>query len=217
MLNVKVFIFSPIQENTYVLFNEKGDCAIVDPGCYFQEEKESLQAFIEEKKLAPKYLLNTHCHLDHVFGNRFIADTFGLVLHLHKKEESMLQMAPASGLMFNVPFDNYQGDFVFLGEGDSIFLGDDKLEIIEAPGHSPGSICFYCREQQFIIGGDVLFENSIGRTDLPGGDHQTLLRSIKQKLFILPDDVVVYNGHGPQTTIGREKKYNPFVGENAIY
>jgi glyoxylase-like metal-dependent hydrolase (beta-lactamase superfamily II) len=217
MLNVKVFIFSPIQENTYVLFNEKSECAIIDPGCYFQEEKENLQAFINQENLVPKFLLNTHCHLDHVFGNRFIAETFGLVLHLHKKEESMLQMAPASGLMFNVPFDNYQGDFIFLKEGDSIFLGHDKLEVIEAPGHSPGSICFYCREQRFIISGDVLFENSIGRTDLPGGDHQTLLNSIRQKLFTLPDDVIVYNGHGPQTTIGREKKYNPFVGENAIY
>jgi glyoxylase-like metal-dependent hydrolase (beta-lactamase superfamily II) len=213
MLHVKVFTFSPIQENTYLVFNEKKECIIIDPGCYFQEEKERLQSFIDTKNLTPKFLLNTHCHLDHVFGNKFIAETYELILHLHKKEESMLQMAPASGLMFNVPFDNYQGEFIFLAEGDSIFLGEDKLEVIEAPGHSPGSICFYCREQNFIISGDVLFESSIGRTDLPGGDYETLLNSIKQKLFVLPDDVIVYNGHGPQTTIGREKKYNPFVGE----
>ena len=124
----------------------------------------------------------------------------------------MLQMAPASGLMFNLPFDNYQGEFVFLKEGDSIYLGEDELKIIESPGHSPGSICFYCQEQRFIIAGDVLFENSIGRTDLPGGNHQELLNSIKQKLFLLPDEVIVYPGHGNKTTIGVEKKHNPFVG-----
>ena len=213
MLNVKVFLFSPVQENTYVIYNEKNECAVIDPGCYFQEEKEKLQSFIKQNHLIPKMLLNTHCHLDHVFGNKFIAETYGLILHLHKKEEAMSQMAPASGLMFNLPFDNYQGEFIFLQEGDSIFLGDDKLEIIETPGHSPGSICFYCRSQNFIVSGDVLFESSIGRTDLPGGNYETLIGSIKQKLFLLPDEVIVYNGHGNETSIGKEKRNNPFVGE----
>jgi hydroxyacylglutathione hydrolase len=213
MLNVKVFIFSPIQENTYILYNEKKECIVIDPGCYFEEEKGELRSFIDTNHLTPKMLLNTHCHLDHVFGNKFIAETYGLTLHLHKREEAMLQMAPASGLMFNLPFDNYNGDFVFLTEGESIFLGNDTLEIIEAPGHSPGSICFYCSKDHFIISGDVLFESSIGRTDLPGGDYETLLNSIRQKLFVLPDEIIVYSGHGMQTTIGREKKYNPFVGE----
>jgi glyoxylase-like metal-dependent hydrolase (beta-lactamase superfamily II) len=124
-------------------------------------------------------------------------------------------MAPASGLMFNMPFDNYQGKLIFLKDADVLFLGEDKLEIIFAPGHSPGSICFYCAQQRFIISGDVLFERSIGRTDLPGGDHKTLINSIKQKLFALPDDVVVYSGHGNETTIGNERKYNPFVGIQA--
>ncbi len=213
MLKIKVFTFSPIQENTYVLYNEKNECLIIDPGCYFPEEKEDLKAFIDENRLTPKMLLNTHCHLDHVFGNKFIAETYDLTLHLHPKEEAMLQMAPASGLMFDMPFDNYQGKFIFLNEGEKIFLGEDELEIIHAPGHSPGSICFYCKEQKFIIGGDVLFNGSIGRTDLPGGDYDTLIKSIKEKLFVLPDDVIVYNGHGPETTIGNEKKFNPFVGE----
>jgi len=217
MLHVKVFIFSPVQENTYILYNGQKECAIIDPGCYFQDEKDKLQSFITTNNLAPKLLLNTHCHLDHVFGNKFIAETYGLTLHLHKKEEAMLQMAPASGLMFNLPFDNYQGEFIFLKEGDSIFLGEDKLEIFETPGHSPGSICFYSHTQHFIISGDVLFESSIGRTDLPGGDYETLLNSIKQKLFTLPDEVIVYSGHGEQTTIGREKKYNPFVGGSVMY
>ena len=213
MLKIKVFTFSPIQENTYVLYNEKKECVIIDPGCYFEEEKEELQKYIDVNDLLPLMLLNTHCHLDHVFGNKFIADTYSLQLQLHAKEEGILQLAPASGLMFNMPFDNYTGELIFLKEGDSIFLGEDELEIIHAPGHSPGSVCFYCRTQKFIIGGDVLFKGSIGRTDLPMGDHQTLLNSITQKLFGLPDDVTVYNGHGEETTIGYEKKYNPFVGE----
>ncbi len=213
MLKIKVFTFSPIQENTYVLYNEKNECLIIDPGCYFPEERQQLKAFIDENRLTPKMLLNTHCHLDHVFGNKFIAETYDLTLHLHPKEEAMLQMAPASGLMFDMPFDNYQGKFIFLNEGEIITLGEDEMEIILAPGHSPGSICFYCKAQKFIVGGDVLFNGSIGRTDLPGGDYNTLIKSIREKLFVLPDEVIVYNGHGPETTIGNEKKFNPFVGE----
>lgn len=213
MLKIKVFTFSPVQENTYVLYNEKNECIIIDPGCYFAEEKEELAAFIEESRLLPKMLLNTHCHLDHVFGNKFVAEKYKLTLQLHTLEEQMLAMAPASGLMFNLPFDNYTGAFIFLKEGEKIILGEDELEIIHAPGHSPGSICFYSQPQKFIIGGDVLFNGSIGRTDLPKGDHNTLIKSIKEKLFLLPDDVTVYSGHGAETTIDNEKKYNPFVGE----
>jgi len=156
-------------------------------------------------------LLNTHCHLDHVFGNKFVAETYGLTLQLHEKEKAVLAFAPTSGLMYNMPFDNYSGEFILLKEGDKISLGKDELEIIETPGHSPGSICFYCSKQNFVISGDVLFQRSIGRTDLPGGDHQTLLKSIRQKLFVLPDETVVYNGHGNSTLIGEEKKYNPFL------
>ena len=213
MLKIKVFTFSPIQENTYVVYNEKNECLIIDPGCYFPEEQQELKAFIDKRGLLPKWLVNTHCHLDHVFGNKFIAETYGLTLHLHQKEEVVLQFAPTSGLMYDMPFDNYQGEFIFLNEGDTITLGEDELEIIHVPGHSPGSICFYCKAQNFIIGGDVLFNGSIGRTDLPMGDHNTLLKNIKEKLFLLPDDVIVYSGHGPETTIGVEKKSNPFVGE----
>jgi glyoxylase-like metal-dependent hydrolase (beta-lactamase superfamily II) len=215
MLKIKVFTFSPIQENTYVVYNEKKECIIIDPGCYSTEEKEELKTFIDKSELLPKWLVNTHCHLDHVFGNKFIAEAYNLTLHLHPKEELVLQFAPTSGLMYEMPFDNYQGEFIFLNEGDTIILGDDKLEIIHVPGHSPGSICFYCKSQNFIIGGDVLFNGSIGRTDLPMGDHQSLITGIKQKLFVLPDDVIVHSGHGRDTTIGAEKKFNPFVGEGA--
>lgn len=211
MLQIKSFVFSPIQENTYLLHNELKECVIIDPGCYFDEEKNALQDFITKSGLKPKMLLNTHCHLDHVFGNKFISETYRLTLHLHEKEKQVLSFAPTSGLMYNMPFDNYSGEFIFLKEGDKILLGDDALEIIEAPGHSPGSICFYCKKQHFLIGGDVLFQRSIGRSDLPGGNHQTLLNSIRQKLFVLPEETIVYSGHGQPTSIGVEKLYNPFL------
>ena len=211
MLQIKVLTFNAVQENTYVLYNEFKECIIVDPGCYSDEEKEALKDFIEKNGLQPKMLINTHCHLDHVFGNKYVAEAYQLTLQIHKNEEEMLQMAPASGLMFNLPFDNYTGQLIFLKEGDIISLRDDILKVIEAPGHSPGSICFYCEKQKFIIGGDVLFYQSIGRTDLPGGNHESLIKNIKEKLFLLPDDVKVYPGHGPATTIGDEKKYNPYL------
>jgi glyoxylase-like metal-dependent hydrolase (beta-lactamase superfamily II) len=211
MLKVKTFVFSPIQENTYLLYNEFNDCVIIDPGCYFPEEQDELNGFITQSNLKPRMLLNTHCHLDHVFGNKFIAETYELVLHLHQQEKALLDYAPTSGLMYNLPFDNYSGEYTWLKEGDMVKLGEDELRVIEAPGHSPGHICFYCARQGFIISGDVLFNRSIGRTDLPGGDHETLLKNIREKLFVLPDETVVYSGHGPETNIGDEKKYNPFL------
>ncbi len=211
MLKIKSFVFSPIQENTYLLYNELNHCAIIDPGCYFDAEKEQMAGFIEQNGLTPKMLLNTHCHLDHVFGNKFTAEKWGLTLQLHEKEKAVLEFAPASGLMWNMPFDNYTGHFNYIKEGDIITIGSDELLVIEAPGHSPGHVCFYCKAQGFIIGGDVLFQRSIGRTDLPGGDHRTLLNSIRHKLFVLPDETRVYSGHGPATTIGEEKAENPFL------
>ena len=211
MLQIQSFTFSPIQENTYVLYNEFKHAIIIDPGCYFDDEKELLKSYITDKGLKPLALLNTHCHLDHVFGNKFVAETFDLTLQLHEKEKTVLAYAPTSGLMYNMPFDNYSGKFIFLKEGDKVTLDEDELHVIEAPGHSPGSICFYCGRQNFLIGGDVLFQRSIGRTDLPLGDHQTLLNSIRKKLFILPNETIVYSGHGPETEIGVEKKENPFL------
>lgn len=211
MIDVKVFVFSPVQENTYVLFNEHKDCVIIDPGCYYDSERDELAAFIQNNELTPKLLLNTHCHLDHVFGNKWVAEKYGLKLHLHEKEKPVLDYAPTSGLMWNLPFDNYKGDVLYLRENDIVRLGEDEFDIFFTPGHSPGSIVFYCRKQHFVIGGDVLFKMSIGRTDLPGGNFDTLINSIHKKLFVLPDDVMVYPGHGAPTTIGFEKKNNPFL------
>ncbi|CAN5846300.1 MBL fold metallo-hydrolase [soil metagenome] len=214
MLQVKVLTFNPVQENTYVLYSEENECIIIDPGCYFDHEKDELAGFIKSKNLLPVMLLNTHCHLDHVFGNKFISEQYGLTLQIHPLEEQMLKMAPASGLMYNLPFDNYDGELKFLNEGDVIQLGNNSLEVILTPGHSPGSICFYDRQDLFIIGGDVLFKESIGRTDLPLGNHQQLLTSIRSKLFPLAPEVKVFSGHGPETTIGHEKQHNPFLAQS---
>jgi hydroxyacylglutathione hydrolase len=211
MLSVNGFSFNPVEENTYILYNEKKHCCIIDPGCYFPEEKDKLKRFIEENALQPVLLLNTHCHLDHVFGNKFVHDTWKLPLHIHEKEKPMLDLAPASGEMWQLPFDNYQGEIIFIKEGSSIKMDEDKLDIRFTPGHSPGHVIFYDEADGFAISGDVLFNGSIGRTDLPGGDFDTLINSIQTQLFTMPDDTKIYPGHGPMTTIGFEKMNNPFV------
>jgi len=211
MLSIKSFTFNPVQENTYVLYNEEGQCCIIDPGCYFDGERDVLKEFIEKSALTPVLLLNTHCHLDHVFGNKFVHDTWNLTLHIHEKEKIVLDTAPIAGKTWQLPFDNYAGPLGTLKEGESIKVGRDELEIRFAPGHSPGSVCFYHEAGGFVIGGDVLFNGSIGRSDLPGGDFATLINSIQTQLFTLPDDTKVYSGHGPVTTIGFEKMNNPFV------
>lgn len=211
MFNVQVFTFSPIQENTYVLINEKKEGIVIDPGCYGEAERETLADFFTQNGVEPKLLLQTHCHLDHVFGTKWIFETYGLVPRLHPNEKKMLELAPASGLLWGMPFDSYSGELVYLEDGETILFGEDRLEVLLVPGHSPGHLCFYVPEQGFIIGGDVLFRDSIGRTDLPGGSYPTLIRSIREKLWVLPDETVVYPGHGEETTIGYEKTHNPFL------
>jgi hydroxyacylglutathione hydrolase len=214
MLTVKSFVFSPIEENTYVLNNEAGDCIIIDPGCYFGNERLELSEYISVNALSPKILLNTHCHLDHVFGNKFVHDSYALELYVHPNEQVVLENAALAGLQWNMPFDNYKGPLHFLRENDTVRLGEDELKVLYAPGHSPGHICFYCEKQHFLIGGDVLFKMSIGRTDLPGGDFNTLLRSIRTSLFTLPPETIVYPGHGEPTSIGFEKMHNPFLKQH---
>ena len=211
MLQVQSFIFSPIQENTYLLFNEFKHAIVIDPGCYFDDEKQALKSRIIDSGLTPLALLNTHCHLDHVFGNKFIHDIYGLPLYLHRNEQIVLEYAPASGVKWGLPFENYSGPFHFLAEGDVVRLGADELEVLFTPGHAPGHISFYCKKQSFVISGDVLFNGSIGRTDLPLGDFDTLIGSIKDKLFVLPENVTVYPGHGGSTTILKEKTTNPYL------
>ena len=211
MLNVQIFTFNPVQENTYLIYNDTGQCCIIDPGCYFANEEQQLTDFITQHHLKPVYLLNTHCHLDHIFGNRFIQKKYDLPLHLHRMEKPVLDAGPESGKAWQMPFDNFDGELKFIDEGDQIQLGDDRLDVLFVPGHSPGHIAFYSKDGKFILSGDVLFNGSVGRTDLPGGNFTLLEESIKTKLYTLPEDVIVYPGHGDTTTIGDEIKTNPFV------
>ena len=211
MLTVQPFTFNPVQENTYVVYNEKGQCCIIDPGCYFASEELELKNFIEQNHLQPVYLLNTHCHLDHIFGNKFIYRTYNLTLWLNKLEKPVLEYGPISGQQWQLVFDNYDAELNFIEEGDVIRMGDDELQVLFTPGHSPGHLSFYSKENKFVISGDVLFQDSVGRTDLPGGDFTILEESIKTKLYTLPADTIVFPGHGDTTTIGDEMKTNPFV------
>lgn len=211
MLSIKSFTFNYLQQNTFVLYNQHHNAIIIDPGCYFPSEKRTLHEFITNNGLTVKKLLNTHCHLDHVFGNKWVHETFGLQPHIHPEEEKILAYATQSGIEFGLPFDNYEGPLHFFDQGDTIALDEDLLKVIHLPGHSPGSVGFYSESPQFIISGDVIFRLSVGRTDLPYSDFNTLVSSIKNKLFQLPDQTLILCGHGGSTTISQEKLDNPYV------
>lgn len=211
MWQLHSFTFSPLAENTYLLWNEKREAVIIDPGCYYTYEKEELRAFIGKNHLSPKLLLNTHCHLDHVFGEKWVAETWKLVPYIHTNEQVVIKFAESSGQMWGIPFTSYTGPFHFLQEGQMTGFEEDKLKVLYVPGHSPGHICFYCEPQQVVIAGDTLFAGSIGRTDLPGGNHATLIERIKSELLNLPDETIIYPGHGPATTVGEERRSNPYL------
>lgn len=211
MIEIQQFTFGPLQENTYLLINGKRECIIIDPGCYFQDERKELLQYIQTEQLNVTRLLNTHCHFDHIFGNKLVSETYRLKPEFHEKEQVVMDSSQAVGAMYNLPFDPSPMPGRYIVEGEKITFGDHELDVLFTPGHSPGSISFYCADQQFVIGGDVLFYQSIGRTDLPGGNHATLLNSIREKFFVLPDETRVFPGHGPATTVGFEKKYNPFL------
>ncbi len=210
MITVRPFVFNPFSENTYVLYDETNEALIVDPGCYGSQEQKTLSDFIKSSKLKVKLLLNTHCHIDHVLGNDFVKTTYQVPLLISPLEENLLRAVKTYAP--NYGFANYREAEPdrWLSEGDEITWGNSLLKVLALPGHSPGHIGLYSQAQQFVLSGDVLFQGSIGRTDLPGGDLDTLIESIHKKLFVLPDEVVVYAGHGADTTLGEEKKDNPF-------
>jgi len=212
-MNVKSFTFSPFAENTYVLYDSTGECAIVDPGCYGRAEEKQLTDFIEAKKLTPVRLINTHCHIDHIFGIPFVSKKYDLSLEIHEGETVVLKFADQMGMMYGTPVDKMPEPGLFLNEGDVVKFGNTELEVLFTPGHSPASICFYHRASQQLISGDVLFKDSIGRTDLPGGDYETLMQSIFTRLLVLDDEGKVYAGHMEPTTIGDERRRNPFIHE----
>jgi hydroxyacylglutathione hydrolase len=210
MLTIRSFVFNAFQENTIVAFDETLQAVVIDPGCYELAEQKELEQYIESRNLSVKYLLNTHCHIDHVLGNHHIQQKYKVPLLIHSKEEVVLRAVKTYASNYGYP--NYQDTSPdqLVAELDSIKFGNTMLEVLFLPGHSPGHVGFLCREQSIVFSGDVLFENSVGRTDLPGGDFQTLIHSIHQKLFTLADNVTVFPGHGPTTTIGEEKISNPF-------
>lgn len=211
MISIQQFAFNPYRENTYVLFDETLECVIIDPGMYDAEEQNELVRFIKDHKLKPVLLLNTHCHIDHVLGNKFVFDNWSLKPQFHPGELQILQAVPGYAPQMGFHYELSPEPEVFLGESGTVKFGNSQLELIFAPGHSPAHLCFYAAADNFLIGGDVLFYTSIGRTDLPGGNHSQLINSIRNNLFILPDDCTVYPGHGQSTTIGFEKQHNPFL------
>ena len=210
-MNVVKFTFGPFQENTYVIYDETKECIIMDPGCYDKNERNRLITFIESRELTPVKLINTHCHIDHIFGNKFIAEKYSLPLESHKDEQQTIEYSKIAAEMYRLNLEESPEITVFLEEGDIVKFGNSELSVLFTPGHSPASISFYSAKDNFIIAGDVLFHESIGRTDLPGGDLDTLANNIRTKLYVLPDETKVYSGHGQETTIGHEKMWNPFV------
>jgi hydroxyacylglutathione hydrolase len=210
MISVEIFEVNPFQQNTSVLYDETGECAIVDPGFYDRGEEEALLDFISENKLKPVLLLNTHCHIDHILGNKFVADRYKLDLWMHKDDLPLLQAAKSYAHMYGLNYNHSPEPAHFIKEGDVIKFGNSELQTLHVPGHAPGHIIFIDEPGLQIIGGDVLFKGSIGRTDLPGGNHDQLIKAIKEKVFTLNPKYVVYPGHGPTTTIGYEKENNPF-------
>ena len=211
-MKVHTIPLNPWQVNTYILSDESGECVIIDPGCFSDEEKEHLTRFISDNNLKPVRLLHTHLHLDHVFGTRFVSETYGLKPEAHPDDEFFIGITKDYASQFGVTLEeNPPALGNYLNEGDEIKFGSSELKVIHIPGHSPGGITFYNSKEGILIAGDVLFKESIGRTDLPGGDYDTLISSIKNKLLTLPEDTVVFPGHGPSTSIGYEKGSNPFL------
>jgi hydroxyacylglutathione hydrolase len=211
MINLKKFTCNPYQENSYLLYDETRECVIIDPGMNDSREQNQLVNFIKENQLQPTLLLNTHCHIDHVLGNKFVFDNWSLKPQFHRGELAVLQAVAGYAPQMGINYELSPEPDTFLEESGTIIFGSSTLDLIFAPGHSPAHLCFYAAEDGFLIGGDVLFYQSIGRTDLPGGNHAELIKNIKEKVFVLPEGCVVYPGHGPHTTIGFEKLHNPYL------
>jgi glyoxylase-like metal-dependent hydrolase (beta-lactamase superfamily II) len=210
MLQVKSFTFGPFSENTYIVYNDQKDCLIIDPGMYNATEQKQFSTFIEEQQLKPKYLINTHCHIDHIFGNPYCVKTYGLSLYANALEQAVMDMAPTSAVLYGLHLPEIVSIEHFIETSTTFELGDYQFNCLFTPGHSPGSITLLEKTEKIAIVGDVLFNGSIGRTDLPGGHHQTLLNSIQTELFTLDPETVIYSGHGPSTSIGHEITNNPF-------
>jgi len=211
-MTIKTFTFNPFQENTYLVYDETNEAVVIDAGCLQAGEKQVLTRFIEDNKLTLKRVLNTHLHLDHQFGNKFLFDTYGIAPEACVEDEFLLENVVAQARSYGFPVtEEAQPLGAYITENQEITFGNSSLKAIHAPGHSPGSMVLYSEKDGVMFAGDVLFQGSIGRTDLPKGDYASLILAITKKLLVLPDSTVVYCGHGPSTTIGYEKKNNPYL------
>ena len=210
MLQIRSFVFNPFSENTYVVYNDPKNAFIIDPGNFSTEETRLLQNFIEENDLKIQNILLTHAHIDHVLGLQTVYNLYNVPVLLHETEKEILDRNPMDANRFGFFFKPFEGEIQFLKENEVLKLDEDEFKILHVPGHSPGHIAFHNEAQKFIVSGDVLFEGSIGRTDLYKGNHEQLIESIKTKLFVLDEETKVYNGHGNPTTVGFEKNHNPF-------
>lgn len=210
VLRIATFTFNPFQENTF-LVHDGEQAIVIDPGCWNAGEEHELEQHLALNGLTPVRLVLTHAHIDHVFGCSWMHKRYGLLPEMHRDDLELLRHAPDVGRMYGVHCEPSPEPEVFLSGGDAIELGGVLINVLFVPGHAPGHIALHCPEQGFVISGDVLFNGSIGRTDLPGGSLPVLERSIREKLYTLPDETIVYCGHGPETTIGQEKRGNPFV------
>lgn len=215
-MNIKTFEFNPLGVNTYVLSDETKECVVIDAAPFYAEEKEQLLSYLINNGLIVRHLINTHLHFDHIFGLNLLTSKFGLSTQCHPDDLFLLEDISGQMKVFGIPGED--ADFKpeignYLKEGDIITFGNQSLKVFHTPGHSPGSVVFYHEGDGCVFGGDLLFYSGVGRTDLPGGSYDDLQNSIKKKIFTLPNSTVVYSGHGPATTIGFEKKNNPFVGE----
>ena len=209
-MKIQSFTFNAFDENTYILYDDTKACIIIDPGCSNEDENREISDFISANHLIPVKLINTHCHIDHILGNKFISSKYVLKLTAHKKEAQVLSFGIQTAMMYQISYDPSPEIEIFIDEGDIITFGNTTMHVLFTPGHSPASISLLNKEEKILISGDVLFQGSIGRTDLPGGDFETLTRVIKTKFFTLPDETIVYSGHGAPTKVGIEKRTNPF-------
>jgi hydroxyacylglutathione hydrolase len=211
MINVRILVFNPFHENTYVASDDTGECIIIDPGCENTREREMLKSMLTKWGLTPVKIINTHCHIDHILGCAFIKNTYSIPLLLHKLELPLLANAAQQSAFFGLESGDPVEPDTFVEEGDSVKFGESEFSVLHIPGHSPGGISLFCRQEKIAFTGDTLFQGSIGRSDLPGGNHNLLVKSIREKLLTLDPATVIYPGHGPETTVAEESRNNPFL------
>lgn len=211
MITIDKFALNPFQMNTYILSDETHECVIIDPGSYEPQEEELLTRFLQAGNLKPVRMVFTHCHVDHILGTNFIAKTYKLKPEIHKAGLPFYENGHEHALTYGFKMEKLVEHGPFIDEGDLIKFGNSEVKVIYTPGHADGSVCFVGDKDKFVVTGDVLFKDSIGRTDFPTGDFDLLMNSIHEKIFTLPDDYTVYPGHGPETGIGYEKVNNPFI------